>query len=270
MEKDGFQILRCRACALVFLGHDTDLNSLKKFYSKDYFQAGPDHRGYENYKDCEKFLTTNYKRRIRHLNRFVQGGNVLDVGCGYGFFLACLDHSFAGVGLDISEHAIEIARTTYGIDARTGPLTSSMFPADHFSLITMWDVIEHLSDPTVTLEIIHTILKNDGILALTTGNVDSMTARLTGRRWHLYTVPDHLSFFSRNTLRHLLEQTGFRVIEMRSEWSYYSIDYLIERISKTLFRSRIITRNVPLKPMLARVIIPFTLFDVMYVVCQKR
>lgn len=270
LEMGEFRIRKCESCSIVFLDHHPDPDMLRAFYSEEYFRAGGDDRGYESYADCEPFLTKTFRNRVARLHRHVPGGNVLDIGCGYGFFLKCLDDRFKGIGLDISEHAVRVAREESGVEAGVGPLTRSAFPVDHFSLVTMWDVIEHLPDPRDTLDIVHGVLKDDGVLALTTGNVESVAARVSGKRWHLFTLPDHLWFFSRRTLTDLLEKVGFRVVEIRNEWSYYSVDYLIERAAKTLVRSRSLTRRMPLKSVLRRATIPFTLFDVLYVVCRKR
>lgn len=270
IEKDGFRILKCDSCSVVFLDYDPDDDSLSRFYSHEYFESGPDRRGYESYEECESFLTTNFRRRAERLGRYASGGPVLDLGCGYGYFLRCLGAQYEGVGIDISEHAVQTARERYGLDARAGVLNETSFPAGHFSLVTMWDVIEHLPDPKRTLGIVRTVLKDDGVLALTTGNVGSLVARLCGARWHLFTLPDHLWFFSERTLRALLEKTGFRVIELRAEWCHYSMGYLVERLSKTLFDTRGPARRGRGMSWLDRWEIPVNLFDIMYVVCRRR
>lgn len=270
LEKDNFQILRCNSCSLVYLNHEPNNEWLANFYSSEYFEADSDDHGYESYQDCEKFLTLNFKRRIRQLIRYAPAGNVLDIGCGYGFFLNCLGDGHTGFGLDISEHAVRIARKQFGLNARAGPLEKNTFPPSFFSLITMWDVIEHLPDPKATFEILHTILKDDGVITLTTGNVDSLIAKISAKRWHLYSLPEHLWFFSPQTLTNLLDQTGFRVLELRNEWNYYSLDYIVERMLKTMFKTHSASHHIPFKLMLQRLVIPLSLYDITYLVCQKK
>ena len=63
-------------------------------------------------------------------------------------------------------------------------------------------------------------------------------ARLSGSRWHLYTLPEHLFFFSRESLRRLLEAHGFRVESMRAETGVYTLGYLVERLRKSLLGRR--------------------------------
>ena len=76
------------------------------------------------------------------------------------------------------------------------------------------------------LEILHSNMTDDGIIALTTGNVNSLLAKVCGQKWHLYTLPEHLWFFSPETLSALLAKCGFEVVELKTEWSYFSIHYI--------------------------------------------
>ena len=172
--------------------------------------------------------------------------------------------------MDISEHAVEIAREKYGHNVKQGVLEEGTFPPSRFSLISMWDVIEHLPEPKRTLEVLHTNLKDDGVIVLVTGNVNSFLAKISGKRWHLYTLPEHLWFFSPETLSALLAECGFKILELRTEWSYYSMLYILERLLKTVFNARSMVQYIPFQPLLKKVVLPISLFDTMYVVARKQ
>ena len=64
----------------------------------------------------------------------------------------------------------------------------------------MWDYIEHSLDPRSEVEKAHELLRRGGILALSTGDVDSLVGRLSGSRWHLLTPRHHNFFFGSSTL----------------------------------------------------------------------
>jgi len=270
IEIDNFPILKCNSCNIVYLNKNISNDSIGELYTTEYFEGGPEGRGYECYQNCEKFLTLNFRRRIKELSQYVNRGNVLDVGCGYGFFLKCLDKRYKGFGIDISEHAIHIARENYNLNVRLGSIDWNTFPPNTFSLITMWDVIEHLPDPKLSLEILHSMLREDGMIAITTGNVKSYFAKICGKRWHLYSVPEHLWYFSPQSLTMLLEKTGFRIFNMRHEMCFYSLDYLVERLLKTIFKKDLPLFRAPFKSILGSFVIPFTLFDIMYVICKRK
>ena len=58
----------------------------------------------------------------------------------------------------------------------------------------MADVIEHFSDPFKVLSQINKLLNQNGKLILTTFNIDSLYAKITGRNYH-WMIPFHMVFF---------------------------------------------------------------------------
>jgi SAM-dependent methyltransferase len=108
------------------------------------------------------------------------------------------------------------------------------FASQRFDAVTLWDVLEHLPDPHAAVAEVARLLRPGGRLVLTTGDVGSLAARLSGSRWHLYTIPEHLFFFSRRSLRLLLAAHGLRVESERAESAVYTLGYLVERLRKTL------------------------------------
>jgi 2-polyprenyl-3-methyl-5-hydroxy-6-metoxy-1,4-benzoquinol methylase len=93
----------------------------------------------------------------------------------------------------------------------------------------MWDVVEHLSDPLAELKRMHRILRPDGLLAISTMNVDALFPRLAGRRWPWY-MQMHLVYFSRRTLHNMLTKAGYRVVEMTPHRRVVRLSYLVSRI----------------------------------------
>jgi SAM-dependent methyltransferase len=87
------------------------------------------------------------------------------------------------------------------------------FPDHTFDVITMYDVLEHIPDLHEILNAVRRILKPNGILVVQSPNIDSLMARLTGSAWNWLTPPDHLYHFTPSTMRRLLADQGFNVIE---------------------------------------------------------
>lgn len=270
LNKDGYDILRCNDCSFTFLDYEPDIFKIQEFYSNEYFQGISDGRGYENYEFSEIFLKKNFKRRIKHLNKYVTSGNVLDLGCAYGFFLSLLGGNFKAFGMDISDYALTVAKEKYNINTKIGPLGKNSYQSNFFSLITMWDVLEHIYNLKNDLLICHDILKEKGILALQTGNIQSLFAKVCRTKWHLYTVPEHLWYFSFDTLKKLAKDTGFEIIEIKNDWNCYSLDYLIERFVKTIFENRSLYLHLPFKSALRKMTIPIMFFDEIDAVLRKN
>ena len=78
----------------------------------------------------------------------------------------------------------------------------------------MRDLIEHLEDPTSLMKETNRILKEGGLLVINTGNIDSLFARIMGRRWMNF-VRCHTYYFSPRTIRLLLEKTHFKTIQKK-------------------------------------------------------
>src|SRR4029453_13556318 len=81
-----------------------------------------------------------------------------------------------------------------------------------FEVAAMLDVIEHLEAPDDVLACIYGALRTGGHVVITTGDWDSLFARIMGRHWRLMTPPQHLFFFSPTTIKLLLSRLGFEVV----------------------------------------------------------
>jgi len=152
----------------------------------------------------------NARRRMTLLRRFApRGGRLLDVGCGTGAFLSVANSEYACSGVDVSAEAVAVVRHDLGIEAQSGDLRSLQMPRNHFDVITLFDVIEHVPEPDQLLVEVQHLLTPDGVCVMTTGDTDSLICRLTGRWWHLMTPPEHLTYFSRQGLLRMALRTGW-------------------------------------------------------------
>lgn len=169
-----------------------------------------------SYEDAaDPYYVEQGPQRIANAHRLLSlvpsGGRLLEVGCACGFLLqAARARGFAVQGVEMSAWASAWAREHYGLDVRTGTLEAAAFAADTFDVVVLADVIEHLYDPAATVREIRRVLAPGGRLLLLTPDIGSLTARLAGRRWWGL-LDDHYFYFSRATLRRLLEREGFAI-----------------------------------------------------------
>ena len=126
----------------------------------------------------------------------------------------------AGTRRWASPYAAEYARSTLGLDVLTGTLADVPLLEDSFDLVTMWDVIEHLPDPFDALRRSHRVMRADGLIVVSTGDLSGATARLYGRRWALLAPPGHLFYFSRKTLYAMLQRAGFQPLSYQSDGAF--------------------------------------------------
>ena len=157
------------------------------------------------------------------------GRRLLDVGAYCGYFLeVAREGGFRAEGLELSRWAAWHARAQ-GFTVHTEPLEVRATSADRYHVLTMWDVVEHLPDPREELAAAHDLLVPGGRLHLSTIDTGSLVARLLGRRWP-WLMDMHLVYFDRPTLSALLEEAGFRVLEIGTYSHTVSAGYLLRKI----------------------------------------
>ena len=98
-------------------------------------------------------------------------------------------------GVEPDEYSSRIAIEKYHLNVFHGNLDQASYSTSSFDAITLWDVLEHLPDPSSTLQEIKGFLKPDGILVLRVPNYDSCDARLFGFAWSGLDVPRHFMSF---------------------------------------------------------------------------
>ncbi len=213
-------IVKCRRCGLVYQN---------PVPSQDEIIGAYDGVVDQRYEEERSGRIETFSRDLAALQRHEPGGRLLDVGCHLGLFLEVARAAGWDVkGVEPSYWCVQRAHQR-GLDVRHGTLDSVPLPAASFDVVTMWDVVEHLSDPLSELRRIHRLLRPDGLLALSTMNVDALFPRLVGRRWPWY-MQMHLVYFSRRSLHNMLAKAGFRVVEMGAHKRVVRLSYLVSRL----------------------------------------
>ena len=219
-RKDGFDMVKCGGCGLVFVGQDPATIDFQALYGESYYTGGSD-QVFADYIGQQAARRAQARRKLwalRHLPpRVARSGRLLDVGCAAGFFLAEAQAFYEVQGVELSAFSSAFAREHLSLPVHTGTLQDAALPAAHFDVVTLWDVIEHVADPVAVLAEAARVLRPGGRLILTTGDWGSTYAQRRGADWHLMTPPWHLYMFSRDTLAQAGARAGLRVVAARSQ-----------------------------------------------------
>jgi SAM-dependent methyltransferase len=168
---------------------------------------------------------------LERLEARVDGRRLLDLGCWVGFLLAeARTRGWDGVGVEPSAFASGYARERLGLDVRTDDLFAADLPAGSFDAVVLGDVIEHLPRPGDALDRIAELLAPGGAVALMVPDAGSRIARTLGARWWSV-IPTHVHYFTRASLRTLLERHGFAVLETSTQPKRFTVRYYLSRLS---------------------------------------
>lgn len=205
-----FDLVRCCNCTAVYLNPQPTEVEIEKIYSEDYFLQW--YSSEQKREFSKQFFRKLLKQNGIQINN---GDHLLDIGCGMGFFLeVARELSSTAKGVEISRYACSHCRQKLGLDVYCGDLKAAPFPAESFDVITAFDVLEHLTGPKSFLERVRRILKVKGQFIVLVPNYGSLVFKLNLRICALKNqpfpnVPEHLTYFTRQSLRRLLESRGF-------------------------------------------------------------
>jgi 2-polyprenyl-3-methyl-5-hydroxy-6-metoxy-1,4-benzoquinol methylase len=181
-------------------------------YEEDYFEGNRNQAGgYGDYGAQQDWRLEKAARQVRELGEAtgLPRGRVLDVGSGYGYFQKALsDAGFEHDGLELSRHAREAAKARFGFEALDGTLESHATElAGRYDAVTLWDVLEHVADPTALLIAAARCLRPRGFVALKTPNIRCPEARVFGPHYHSL-KREHLVYFTARSLVRAAEGAG--------------------------------------------------------------
>jgi ubiquinone/menaquinone biosynthesis C-methylase UbiE len=200
-------IVRCQQCSLVYTDPRPDGHDIIETY-----QAVED----PLYVEEREGRVLTFEHHLKPLERLTgqpNGRALLDIGCYTGVFVEiAARHGWDAWGVEPSRWATEHAQAQ-GLHVVQGTLETVDLPEAYFDLVTMWDVIEHLTDPCRAIQQAHRLLKPGGLMVVHTIDIESP-----------------FYYFSRRTLRTMLEQCGFQVLSDRPQGRYLRLGYLMNRV----------------------------------------
>lgn len=238
-DRDGvtdhvFNLVECRSCSLTYVNPRPTGEELADYYPAVYYGVNSTAVMSRVSGLCRSWVQS---RRVKQIGKHGQVGRALDIGCGTGDLLLTLQKKgWETYGVETSENGAKIARKRLGQQIYNKELVECHFPDEHFDLIVLWHVLEHLLEPKRDLAEIRRVLKKDGGLVLALPNADSLLARFCRRHWYHWDVPRHLCHYSPKTLNRLLHEAGFAISYHWSPGldfppsSYYSLLIALSRI----------------------------------------
>lgn len=208
-------LFRCDACGHRFLSIEMSPEELASLYTNFYPRSTFDVDSWSP-PTPESALRTWWRGLRASAFRWVPANvRVLDIGCGFGESLGYhRDRGCDAHGVEADSNILRVAER-HGLQVRVGLFDPQHYEPGSFDVVTLDQVIEHVSDPVAVLSGVWQVLRPGGTLVLSTPNADGWGARVFGGRWIHWHAPYHQQFFSKESMGRAAERAEFRV-ESRS------------------------------------------------------
>jgi 2-polyprenyl-3-methyl-5-hydroxy-6-metoxy-1,4-benzoquinol methylase len=158
----------------------------------------------------------NFTNKYRNID-------VLDFGCGLGFFLSALNNDIKKFGIEESKFANDFIKKNFPeINISRGGTDNLKILDKEFDIIMLYHVIEHVKDPSNLFDLLKKKLKKNGILILGTPLINTVISNFFGKNFRHY-IPAHITIFNMKTLKNLFLKNSFKIIKINKP--YFHTNY---------------------------------------------
>ncbi len=207
------EIVLCLNCELVYLRKRLDSESQYMLYQK--YADGVSHMNPPSNPGERASSPLRRDEFLKEILRFIKPqGKLLDIGCGWGAFLEnARDTGFETYGIEVTSKTIEFGKNELNLDIRKNINEFRDFEGQ-LACISLIHTLEHLHSPLETLEKCNDLLNNDGILCGIVPNFASFASEKLQDKWEWLDPYHHIVQFTPESLRKMLEKSGFRILNM--------------------------------------------------------
>lgn len=171
----------------------------------------------DSYQKNKKLLQVFFKDILAEVQKNKQGGHLLEIGSGAGYFLELArKKKFKVLGLELSDWGVEMTQKSLGRDSVFQcELNEAKLESKRFSVVVLNHVLEHIINPDALLAEISRILEDDGILVIGSPNFDGLFSRLRKINWPGLRLDEHVWQFEPKTLRNILNDNNFEISRLK-------------------------------------------------------
>ena len=211
-DKDSLSVVICQRCRFRYVNPRVNRQTLEATYTETYYPADKVERIRTGSMEWLQMTERLTELEAQHPSR----GRLLDVGCGIGTFLhLASEQGWESYGIDPSKSGSTFAQEAYKLNVQCGYIFDADFPSAYFEAITLYHVLEHISELNPFLSELRRVLKpKTGTLVIEVPNGESLQSRLQKADWPYVHPHDHLYYFSADSLPKLLQKHGFRDITL--------------------------------------------------------
>lgn len=155
----------------------------------------------------------NVYQRFKCLSKYfkkIPGSKILEIGSHEGLFLKILkDKGFIVLGIEPNKYAVDFA-ASLGVKTAKGLFEEAIKNVNEkFDAIFLFHTLEHMENAEDNIKKIKLLLNPNGLIFIEVPNIESFRSKKYGEDWE-YVYPEHLHYFSTESLKEILERNGFK------------------------------------------------------------
>jgi len=159
--------------------------------------------------ECPDLTLHRYRQILASFEEYRKNNNLLEIGCGAGYFLEEAKKLQWNVsGTEKGEQIIK-KLTERGLLIHNNLFDSSSFANGSYDVIVMIEVIEHLTNPLDFIQRINELLRPGGVLYLTTPNFNCIERKVLKDKYRIISYPEHLWYFTPKSTHRILSENNF-------------------------------------------------------------
>lgn len=213
-KKDEYSIIECEKCCFKHIIPLPNGKKLEKYYEKEFVNERP--KMLSAIKKDNKWWELTNNEKFDYFEKFTKSNQrtVLDIGCGYGYFLIeGKKRGWQTTGIDLSEQSVNHCKKI-GLNVFQDGISEKFFRGKTFDVIHMQDVLEHLSEPIKSINLIKKHLNPGGLLCIISPNdfnpLQETCVKLGYERWWV-NPKIHLNYFNVKKLAEMLRKMEFKI-----------------------------------------------------------
>lgn len=214
VSKEEFDIVKCVNCGFHYTNPRPDNNELGKYYISDHYIS------HNNANNTLFEKTYQLIRKVAIIGKYnliaetVKRGSILDIGCGTGDFLnKCKNKKWNTKGIEPSDLARKKAIEIHDLNVEKSTDLKQL--SGVFDVITMWHVLEHVTELNTTVGEFKRLLSDSGKIIIAVPNLKSFDAGYYKKFWAGYDLPIHLYHFTKNSITKLFKKHGFNLVKTK-------------------------------------------------------
>lgn len=221
----NFNLLKCNKCSLIYANSIPNFKKIKKLYYQTNFGSTIDA------KDAAKTYYIYLKKYLK----LEKKNQALEIGAGNGIFMQYLQKlGFKKViGVEPSKKAISFADKKIKKNILHNMFEQIKLKKNSFDLVCCFMTMEHVYEPSKTLEKSYNFLKKNGCIALVTHDCDNLLHKILKKKSPIIDI-EHLQLFSKKSIRNALIKYKFKNVTSINIKNQYRISYWVNLLPFSL------------------------------------